>query len=433
MDKKRRNSAVFIPLLLLLVACEIQGTPLPAARTAQPAAVIASSTPTEVTATLTPESEAQQLRDIVFSPCLAIRPEPPGGNQIPWMLLALSGFAPYAIDPNTGEMTDQLLPRSSPFSYPFPGDFAVSPDGEWLAYDLYGEDDVSLVVEPAANILTNRSEGRLIWRPSEPTGLEGWLSNENVMLVKGQSVDNFGSTLTYNPFTGEQHEFSLEEMPNSLKQQFGMSGSYLMDHGNLIPDPTLQRIVYPSWPTEDLWMVMVLWDVENKRALTSLRYVISLSRYSFWSQDGRDFLIAGFSEEESIEWFQVSREGAIHQLTRFGEFLKNVEFHHPSRSWDGRYLAFHLLYNDRKNSKYLILDLKSQFLDGFCLDSGGEESGSLAPPSWSPDSRFVAITHGSYRENSSNVILVDVEKREAFYIGKDIEKNIDATDWIVKP
>jgi len=441
MGKKRPKFAVAALLLFLLVACDLQSTPISktpttTTMTLRATEVTVPPTLTETSAALTLDPVAQKLKDIVFSPCLTVSPEPPGGDQIPWVLLAIPGIIPYAIDPNTGEMTDQLLPDSNPFGPdPFAADFAVSPDGKWLAYDLYGEDDVSLVVEPSGNILTNSSQGRIIWQPSQPSRLEGWLSNENVILVKNHSWENFGSTLIYNPLTGEQYEFFLEEMPDAQKQVFGrLSGSYLMDHGNLIPDPTLQRIVYPSGsgPTEGLQMV--LWDVENKRALTSLRYTeYQLFRDPFWSQDGSDFLVIGVSEAGLMEWFQVTKEGAIHQLTYFGNFLKDAEFNYPSRSWNGRYLVFQLLYNDRKDEKYLILDSNSPTLDGFCLDLGREYSGSWNSPSWSPDSRYVAVTYGSYLNDTSDVILVDVEKRETFTIGKDIDMKIEATGWIVKP
>jgi hypothetical protein len=222
-------------------------------------------------------------------------------------------------------------------------------------------------------------------------------------------------------------------MPNSLTQQYGMLGSYLLDQGNLIPDPTLTRIVYPL-ASDAEGFHMALSDTENKKELARIEYTLSqLSRGPFWSQDGSDFLITGLTEEETIEWFQVSRDGTVHQLTHFGEFLQDAEFNLPSRSWDGRYLAFHLIFNARKDSKYIFLDLKSQPLAGFCLNLGGEDSGSLHSPVWSPDNRYVAVTNGEYSGNSSDVILLDVEKQQAFHIDHDDDAQIYAEGWIVKP
>ncbi len=416
----------------LLAGCSIGSNAIPTpspANTLQPLQSPASPavevTPTTSTAIL----DEQKLKDIVFSPCLVISPEPPGGNQIPSVLLALRGIIPYAIDPNTGVRTDQLLPDPDPNSEsPFANDFSLSPDGKWLAYDLYAEDSVSLVVEPSSNILTNSSQGRIVWNPNQPTRLEGWLSNEAAVLITYKDPDKFGSTLIRNPFNGQQHEFFLEEMPDSLNYQPGMSGSYLFAHSNLMPDPTLKRVVYPAVINNNF--TAMLWDVENRKVLTSLRlYLDQWFNDPLWSLDGNDFILMGIDDTEQVEWFQVTSDGVINQLTHFGKFLNDVKFEKPSRSWDGRYLTFQLIYNSGKNTKYLILDLKSQSLDGFCIDSVIDQGGSLQSPVWSPDSRYVAITDGVNTENSWSVILVDLEEREAFQIGEDV----DATGWIVKP
>jgi Tol biopolymer transport system component len=382
--------------------------------------------------------ENPELWEIVFDSCLAIQPEPSSENEFPWVLLIgrevlYKGTAPYVIDPTTAVRTEQLLVNPGQDGISSLGDdFAVSPDGKWLAHAHYGESEISIFVEPSTNLLTQSSQERIVWHPSQLSWLEGWLSNENVLLINEHSTMKFGSTLIYNPFTGEQHEFLLEEMPNSLTQQYGMLGSYLLDRGNLIPDPTLTRIVYPLALDAEGFHV-ALSDTENKKELARIEYTLSqLSRGPFWSQDGSDFLMTGLTQEETSEWFQVSRDGTVRQVTHFGEFLQDAEFNLPSRSWDGRYLAFQLISNARKDSKYIFLDLKSQPLDGFCLNLGGEASGSLRSPVWSPDDRYVAITNGDYSGNSSDVILVDVEKQQAFHIDHG-DTRIYAEGWIVKP
>jgi hypothetical protein len=427
-----------------LILCFLFSACAPRQQTSIPATAPISST-VQATTTISPTVEAtatiftatpenQKIKDIFFSSCLTISPEPPGGNQIPWLLLVRRA-AVYSIDPNSGLKSNQLIPPPDPHSNrPFAYDFSLSPDGKWLTYILYGENDDSLVVEPSDNLLTNSSQGRVVWTSDQYFNLEGWLNNETIMLVMDHTLENFGTTLAYNPFTGEQHEFSLEEMPNSLKQQYGMSGSYLMDQGNLIPDPTLTRIVYPL--DLDLeGMQLALWDVKNKKILAHINYAPfqQWSRSPFWSQDGSDFLIAGLSEERTIEWFQVTKDGLVHQLTYFGEFLSDANFNLPSRSWDGRYLAFQLPYNQNEqgtydDSKYFFLDLKLQSLDGFCIDYGNKALPDN-PVVWSPDSQYVVITHGTNGERSAEVILVDLEKQNAFRIATDVE----AIGWMVKP
>jgi hypothetical protein len=182
-------------------------------------------------------------------------------------------------------------------------------------------------------------------------------------------------------------------------------------------------------------MQLALWDVENKKVLAHINYAPfqQWSRSPFWSQDGNDFLIVGRTEKRALEWFQVTRAGLIHQLTYFEQFLNEANFNLPSRSWDGRYLAFQLPYNQNEqgtydDSKYFFLDLNSPSLDGFCIDYG-DKSLPDKPIVWSPDSQYVAITHGTVGERSAEVILVELEKQQAFQIATDVE----AIGWIVKP
>src|SRR5688572_22412849 len=90
-------------LCVLLCACApAQQTIILATPTTSPTV---EATPTIIS---TPTLEGQGLNDFVYSPCLSVNPEPPEGNQIPWLLL-VSRAAVYAIDPNTGERTDELF------------------------------------------------------------------------------------------------------------------------------------------------------------------------------------------------------------------------------------------------------------------------------------------------------------------------------------
>jgi len=124
----------------------------------------------------------------------------------------------------------------------------------------------------------------------------------------------------------------------------------------------------------------------------------------------------------------VTREGVIRQATDFGDFQPDVFFAKPSRSWDGRYLAFQVIYNQQKNVKYLVLDLTSPMLQGFCVDSIPLLNSNEQPPVWSPDSRYLVISNVD-ANSYGDLILVDVESRQAYQIGQDVH----ARGWIVKP
>lgn len=368
----------------------------------------------------------QNLKSVVSSSCLSANEPPQKDEEIPWILLAVRGIVPYAIDPNTGTKSDQLLPGSEPAqNILFADHFYVSPNGEWLAYNLVTNDSMLMIVEPSHNILTSDSQQRIVLdiKPSAVVG--GWSNEELIFLISGNSLEKFGSTLVLNPFTKEQKEFSFEGLPSYLDYQPGMNGSYLFARSNLMPDSTLKRLVYPA--VIDNQFTTILWDVENKKVLASLRlYLDQWFNDPLWSLDGENLLIMGIDEEENVEWFQISRNGNVQQLTYFGEFLKDYKIERPSRSWDGRYLAFQLFYDSGKNVKYIVLDLEAPTLEGLCIDVTQQSQGSA--PVWSPDNRYLAITDGNTGD-SSRVLLVDIIGHEAFQIGKDV----DSIGWIQKP
>jgi hypothetical protein len=210
------------PVTYVLALCFLIGACVPVQQTIIPATPTTSPT-VEVTPTILPTStlESQEPQDIVFSPCLSISLEPPEGNQLPWLLLVNRPAIYYSFDPNSGLIVDELIAPPYPGSNSsLPYDFSLSPDGKWIAYVLSDEYD-DLVVEPSGNLLTKSAEGRMIWRPKNIFQLQGWLSNESIIVTMYRSQDSFGSTLIRNPFTEEEHEFFLEEMPDYLNYQPG--------------------------------------------------------------------------------------------------------------------------------------------------------------------------------------------------------------------
>lgn len=408
------NQKILAPLLFAIIVsgCYSESVSAPT-QTFEP-----PDTPITVAA-----AQYQYLKDIVASSCLPINEEPKKDENIPWILLGVRGIVLYAIDPNTGIKSDKLLPDPDLTTY---ADYLhVSPNGEWLAYNLISNDSITpIIVEPSQNILTNSSQERIVLDIDSSATVGGWPNNELIFLISGQSIEKFGNTIILNPFTQEQNEFVFGGLPNYLDYQPGMNGSYLFAHSNLMPDSTLKRLVYPA--IIENRFTTILWDVENKKELASLRlYLDQWFNDPLWSLDGENFLIMGFDDEEHVEWFQISRNGNIQQVTYLGKFLRDYKIEKTSRSWDGRYLAFQLFYDSGENIKYIILDLKAPSLEGFCINSISNQSSALV---WSPDNRYLAITDGDTGV-SSQVLLVDIVDQEVSQIGKDT----DGIGWIPKP
>ena len=122
-----------------------------------------------------------------------------------------------------------------------------------------------------------------------------------------------------------------------------------------------------------------MWDVENEELLARLKYWITND--PLWSQDGSDVLLISPNQDKGVDWFLMTANGVIRQVTQFGEIFQDqyYEFFTPSRSWDGRFLVFRLTYNEPdKTAKYIQLDLRTSPFEGNCIFSHGETtSGSV--------------------------------------------------------
>ena len=436
----------------LTVPVTSTASPLPAISTATLRVTVSpteSPIPVNITEPATSEaapatieivSASQYLKDVLASPCIPLKDGPPAELHLPGMLLGLRDIIPYAVDPNSGAVTGQLV--SNPIRDGLiQQDYTLSPNGKWLTYVASYGDVNELIVEPASNILTNSSKGRITWKPNQTFQLVGWLNNNEIALtlLKDKEKFLFPPTLIRNPFTGEQHKFALENMPNFLNYYPDMNGAYLLSTSTLMPDPTLTRMVYLT--SLDDGIKGALFDLQNKKILTNFsieRDPLGGNNAPLWSPNGSDFVIMGLTKDVNYtEWFQITKDGDIRQLTNFGDTGLNhgYSYWNTSRSWDGRYLAFEMTYDKSKSDgKYLIMNLTSQTPQGFCIGPiSMRESQNLLHPVWSPDGKYVVIADVSdatdlLANTFGRWILVDVEKREAYQLSQDI--HLYAIGWM---
>lgn len=311
----------------------------------------------------------------------------------------------------------------------------ISPHGNWVAYIAYQRDNkvISLVVEPAGNLWINSPQKPIVWGTGTSFRLEDWFTNETLVITRQTKPDAFSSTLILNPFTGEEKEFFLEDQPNYKYFKSGGVPLYHFFSSNLMPDPSLQRIVYPE--LVDSHEYISLLNLETHKIQAKIEDFYAYSGDPLWAWDGSNFLITASTlhtnSKTIFDWFQVTRNGVVKQITYFSEVLKNNEISNASRSVDGRYLAFKIKYqNDvAEQVRYYILDLRKEPYESFCIESVDTPSSFLEKrPIWSPDSQYMVITNTD-DNNNGPLILVDLNKRIAYEISQDIH----AKGWIIKP
>ncbi|MDR3574610.1 MAG: hypothetical protein P4L50_12150 [Anaerolineaceae bacterium] len=348
-------------------------------------------------------------------------------------MFAMHSAKPYFYDFNSGAKTELKFPGVVGSA-----DFFVSPDGKWLAYNINpnsATNSFMLDVEPTSSISTGNNAKPIKWEQNRYFGIEGWLDNNQLVINRKLTLTSFYSTLILNPFTGQKHEYFLEDYPGYMDFATSSTAPTYYESGNVIPDPTLSRLVYPKFVNgEDF---DVLWDIGSKASLAQLRDLLPIKADPLWSPDGSDFVIPAATryttglDHQIFDWFSVTKDGQVRRLTHFGDFLSKNYIISETRSPDGRYLAFQMNYQGglEHGVKFFVLDLQHQNLGAFCVNSL-DISGGEPKPVWSPDSKYVLLSNSDENddENIGGLILADVAAKQAY----EIAKGIHAVGWLAK-
>ena len=397
------------------------------------------------TQTSQPTVEAEvifPLEEIVFGDCLEVQPNLPEDVNIPWDLIGGGRKNQKIIlDINSGEIIplkyfEEVRPNGLRVRW---GDIKVSPDGKWIAYVGSYDQENKLFVDSTLDIADMTEENSVGLEIEKPFRLKRWVDADTLLLqYEDPDAPYLYFTSFFDPISGEEHIFSIRDLPNYLDEDLG--GAFIDTHywvdGDLVPDPTMTRIVYPSIIHETYDIKNNLWDVKEEKLITQFRFFVQMENQPFWALDGSDFLMATFLEKGKKvwfnEWFIMSRDGDYRQITNFIEFMENNDYYFDDigRSPDGRYLAFRIDYGSGENrkAKYIILNIKNSELSSFCINALDSYWMDMPVP-WSPDSRYIVVNirDDNYSDTKGDsTLIVDVEKRTAYKITEEIY----ALGWI---
>jgi hypothetical protein len=221
-------------------------------------------------------------------------------------------------------------------------DIAVSPEGRWIVYSFSSLSKPSLVESANGE---HKIEVPWEWQTDLNKDLIGWIDEARLVFRRVPEPVAYAITTIYAPLSGEWNEFKMEDMDHPAQPL--SSTSVLMGSINIMPDPSLRLLVYPM-QDEDGRKYITLWDRQLNRAIARIEDFWHFGNDPLWSTDGTDFLIAvqshpGDAENRVEDWFRVTRDGQVEQLTHFADSFQYADIEAPRRSPDGRKLAFWLI------------------------------------------------------------------------------------------
>lgn len=311
--------------------------------------------------------------------------------------LMLSGKQPYYYD--FGDRRLHAIPDNR-------GDFAVSPDGKWLAYYEISNDS------PTGMWLTvENAEGQKKRLPLQKEWFWGaglkWLDDQRLVynvLDRNKPIPALYPVAVINPFSGEVQEIA-SDYPG-YPPPWGMEGTLDFFYSSVVYDPTLDLVVYPEVSADGVFVT--LWDRHSQKAIAKLEELGIFYHYPLWLPDENQFVVPVIHQGLVNEWFSINRTGEIHQLTHFGDYFTQADIELASISPNGRYLAFWMSVSPSKYTDYnlAVLDFETQQVINYCIPGSSEKF--AGEPVWSPDSRYIALMDFFDKETSdSHVILVD--------------------------
>lgn len=316
---------------------------------------------------------------------------------------------------------------------PNAGCFSTSPDGKWLSYCPQSSDSPTgqwLIVESADGQVQKKvpMDLRLIY-----FGAYQWLDNQRLTfpLIQVEHQPAY-PVVVINPFTGEQVKLS-SDYPGLQLSPSGTATSMDFNFSDVVYDPSLEHVIFPSWGGEHNYIV--LWNRQSNSEVARVEnHSQVFGHYPLWSPDATQFAVPVVNtirgDHIIEEWYSVSREGQVEQLTHFGDYFSDSDIGSASKwSPDGRKLAFWLEVSPSlcPGLNLAVLDLDTKQVTNTCIFGNSDYA---PPPIWSLDSRYIVVVNA--RTESRQTILVDIEGDRAFDI-TNITEGLLPIGWLVSP
>ncbi|MBI5953583.1 MAG: hypothetical protein HY865_18155 [Chloroflexi bacterium] len=374
-----------ITLMWMVASCFAPDTTLPPTGTPFPEVIPATPTGSPTAEQPTPASQDQPVELSLEAGCIPIEDEIPAD-------LSFSGSwirndeAPYLEYLNEGSTYTVPLEGKGLFSTD-KDDFAISPDGKYLAYiDKYidpvrhdMEKRILRIIKSSGHVLS-MNYWAVDWQ-----WIIGWVDNQHLALSIGKEV------AVLNPFTGEWKKFESPKWLSEDSKYYSFPYIYV-DTPRYSYAPTLNWLLletdHRTLEVRDMQSGELIWNVDG--------YVEPV-----WSGDGSTLALM---TTESIAL--ITKEG---RTSKFHIPDMDINyFHNTGISPNGQKLISSSSYPD----EIFIFDFDERKISKVC-NRGYSAGWYPSLPPWSPDSRFVVQ---SIRDSHYDPfdLLVDTQQMRAY-------------------
>jgi Tol biopolymer transport system component len=412
--------------LLILVGCRV-GDSTTVVSTVTPFSTATIGKAITPTTTGTPTISPQVMR----YQCLEIIDKLPAGDS-------LKGVIVYSGDGNIHSWLSNEETNETYLLQQEEGDtlwqFGVSPDGRYVKYIR------SSAKKQEDQLVIATSEGRPIWSQVIDSTDWEWFDNERLVNLEF-SEDGTHTLLLLNPFSGEQENLPADFPDSEMFSPNWYGHWYYTRRGLPVYDPTLTRVVYPATAREDRdeWPIMI-WDMETNQEVARIVTTDYWGATPLWTPDGQQFIMATKMDAIEIgpppnEFFAVSRDGEVQQLTQFTNSFTEIEItDNYSLSPNGKLLAFWVSVQPgpHKDSHLAVLNIETGEVTNYCVkgDPFADNAMQSSPSIWSPDStQLLVISRIPEDTKIRRVVVVDIENNYAAQINQDMEP----VGWMVAP
>jgi Tol biopolymer transport system component len=318
-------------------------------------------------------------------------------------------------------------------------DIKVSPDHKNALYwevSNQSRDWTAKIIDNSLKIVYSRT--------SRFGNLFGWFDGQRLWhFWPGQSSSSQAQLNLINPFTGDQQELRLD-LPFKLQDSQLINPTRWRAPG-YVYSPDLSRVVYPACDDRcpQFGNPVLLYSIQTDEILARLNTLGGDNGTTpIWLSDSSRFIMTAdiYSEEgKSYEFFSISRDGKITQLTHLHDYYGSAEISEfYTISPDDHYLAFWVKVPARlqEDPKLAILNLDNGEITNYCISGFPYNNDFYVDnyhfPIWSPDGTQLAImSHNLQTPDSSRVAIIDLVHNTATQVvGMD---NVEPVGWLLIP